>query len=141
VMTSAATTANLVGLAAARRWWGLEHGVDVDERGISELPPVPMFAGGFLHASAVKALGMLGLGRSRPAILSRDPAGHIDLEAVEAALKQLRGQTAILLATAGRGDTGDFDPIRQMADLAHTNHAWLHVDGAFGLYAALSPRT
>jgi glutamate/tyrosine decarboxylase-like PLP-dependent enzyme len=141
VMTSAATTANLVGLAAARRWWGLEQGVDVDERGLAELPAVPLFAGGFLHASAVKALGILGLGRGRPAILSRDPAGHIDLEAVESALKQLRGRPAILLATAGDVNTGDFDPIRAMADLARKHHAWLHVDGAFGLYAALTPRT
>src|SRR6058998_4084586 len=54
VMTSAATTANLVGLAAARRWWGPEQDVDVDESGLSGLPPIPMCAGGFLHASAVK---------------------------------------------------------------------------------------
>ena len=141
VMTSAATTANLVGLAAARRWWGLEQGVDVDERGLADLPAVPMFAGGFLHASAVKALGILGLGRGRPAILTRDPAGHIDLDALEGALKGLRGAPAILLATAGDVNTGDFDPIRELADLAHRYHAWLHVDGAFGLYAALSPRT
>ena len=141
VMTSAATTANLVGLAAARRWWGLEQDVDVDERGLAGLPPVPMFAGGFLHASAVKALGILGLGRDRTTILSRDSAGRIDLEAVESALKQLRGRPAILLATAGDVNTGDFDPIREMADLARKHHAWLHVDGAFGLYAALTPRT
>ena len=141
VMTSAATTANLVGLAAARRWWGLEQDVDVDERGLAGLPPIPMFAGGFLHASAVKALGILGLGRSRPTILSRDSAGRIDLEAVELALKQLGGKPAILLATAGDVNTGDFDPIREMADLARKHHAWLHVDGAFGLYAALTPRT
>jgi glutamate/tyrosine decarboxylase-like PLP-dependent enzyme len=141
VTTSAATTANLVGLAAARRWWGLEQGVDVDERGLAGLPTVPLFAGGFLHASAVKALGILGLGRGRPAILSRDAAGHIDLEAVEAALKALGGKPAILLATAGDVNTGDFDPIRKMADLAGKHQAWLHVDGAFGLYAALTPRT
>ena len=141
VMTSAATTANLVGLAAARRWWGLEQGVDVDERGLAGLPEVPLFAGGFLHASAVKALGILGLGRNRPTILSRDAAGHLDLEAVEAALKVLGGKPAILLATAGDVNTGDFDPIREMADLARQHHAWLHVDGAFGLYAALTPRT
>jgi glutamate/tyrosine decarboxylase-like PLP-dependent enzyme len=140
VMTSAATTANVVGLAAARRWWGLEQGVDVDERGLAGLTPVPMFAGGFLHASAVKALGMLGLGRDRVTILSRDAAGHIDLDAVESALKQLRGKPAILLATAGDVNTGDFDPIRAMADLARKHHAWLHVDGAFGLYAQHSRR-
>ncbi|HEY6115846.1 MAG TPA: aminotransferase class V-fold PLP-dependent enzyme [Candidatus Dormibacteraeota bacterium] len=141
VMTSAATTANLVGLAAARRWWGLEYGVDVDVEGLGGLPPVPLFAGGFLHASAIKALGIVGLGRGRPAILSRDAAGRIDLDAVESALMGLHGRPAILLATAGDVNTGDFDPIRAMAEIAHKHHAWLHVDGAFGLYAALTPRT
>ena len=66
VMTSAATTANVVGLAAARRWWALRHGVDVDQHGVAELPAGPIFAGGFLHASAVKAVGMLGLGGATP---------------------------------------------------------------------------
>jgi glutamate/tyrosine decarboxylase-like PLP-dependent enzyme len=141
VMTSAATTANLVGLAAARRWWGLEHGVDVDEEGLAGLPPIPVFAGGFLHASAVKVLGIVGLGRGRPGILTRDAAGHIDLEALESALLGLGGKPAILLATAGDVNTGDFDPIREMAELARKHHAWLHVDGAFGLYAALTART
>jgi glutamate/tyrosine decarboxylase-like PLP-dependent enzyme len=141
VMTSAATTANLVGLASARRWWGLEHSVDIDERGLADLPPVPMFAGGYLHASAVKALGILGLGRERPQILSRDAAGRLDLVVLENALKGLGGKPAIVLATAGDVNTGDFDPIREMAALANKHHAWLHVDGAFGLYAALTPRT
>ena len=141
VMTSAATTANLVGLAAARSWWAHEHGVDVDADGLAGLPATPMFAGGYLHASAVKALGIVGLGRARPRILTRDTSGHLDLDALERELVGLRGKPAILLATAGDVNTGDFDPIREMAELARKHHAWLHVDGAFGLYAALSPKT
>jgi glutamate/tyrosine decarboxylase-like PLP-dependent enzyme len=141
VMTSAATTANLVGLASARRWWGLEQGVDIDESGFSGLPAVPMFAGGYLHASAVKAAGMLGLGRKQPTILARDPAGRVDLAALEDALRALDGKPAIVLATAGDVNTGDFDPIREMASLAHRHRAWLHIDGAFGLYAAVAPST
>ncbi len=141
VVTSAATTANVVGLAAARSWWAHEHGVDVDEDGFAGLPAAPMFAGGYLHASAVKALGIVGLGRARPKILARDAGGRIDLEALERELVALAGKPSILLATAGDVNTGDFDPIREMADLARKHHAWLHVDGAFGLYAALSPKT
>ncbi len=141
VMTTAATTANMVGLAAARRWWGLRHGVDVDADGFAGLPAVPVFAGGYLHASAVKALGMVGIGRARPKILASDPAGHLDLEALAAALEQLDGAPAIVMATAGDVNTGDFDPIRRMAELTRRHHGWLHVDGAFGLYAALSPET
>ena len=140
-MTTAATTANFVGLAAARRWWGLRHGVDVDDAGLAGLPPAPIFAGGFLHASAVKAVGMLGLGRARPQVLARDAIGRLDLDALENALRALEGKPAIVLATAGDVNTGEFDPIRPMSELTSRYGAWLHVDGAFGMYAALSPKT
>ncbi len=140
-MTTAATTANLVGLAAGRRWWGLRHGVDIDAGGFSQLPAVPVFSSGYLHASAVKALGILGLGRATPQILQRDAGGALDLEALERALRALAGKPAIVIATAGDVNTGDFDPIREMASLTRKHGAWLHVDGAFGLYAAVAPAT
>jgi glutamate/tyrosine decarboxylase-like PLP-dependent enzyme len=141
VMTSAATTANLVGLAAARRWWGLAQGIDIDADGLAGLPAAPVFSSGYLHASAVKALGMLGLGRATPRIFQRDAGGAIDLDALEQALRELDGRPAILIATAGDVNTGEFDPIAQMAALASRRNAWLHVDGAFGLYAAVAPAT
>jgi glutamate/tyrosine decarboxylase-like PLP-dependent enzyme len=140
-MTTAATTANFVGLAAARRWWGLKHGVDVDSRGMSGLPAVPVLSSGYLHASTVKALGMLGIGRDQPQILAQNAAGRLDSAALAAALEALGGEPAIVVATAGEVNTGDFDPIREMAALTSRHGAWLHVDGAFGLYAALSPLT
>jgi glutamate/tyrosine decarboxylase-like PLP-dependent enzyme len=141
VITTGATTANFVGLAAARRWWALEHGVDADVSGLSGLPRVPILASGYLHASAVKALGMLGMGRSTPRILARDAAGRFDLDALQASLKSLDGAPAIVLATAGDVNTGDFDPLDQIADLIGHGSVWLHVDGAFGAFAALSPST
>jgi glutamate/tyrosine decarboxylase-like PLP-dependent enzyme len=141
VITTGATTANLVGLAAARRWWGHQHGVDVDAQGLGGLPAVPVLSGGYLHASAVKALGMLGLGRDRTQLFNRDAAGRVDLAAMAGALNVLEGSPAILIATAGDVNTGDFDPLAEMAALAREHGAWLHVDGAFGLFAALSPRT
>ena len=141
VITTGATAANLVGLAAARRWWGLQQGVDIDARGFAGLPSVPVFSGGYLHASAVKALGMLGIGRDQPRILARDVAGRFDVPALAAALKASAGKPAILIATAGDVNTGDFDPLAELAMLAHEHGAWLHVDGAFGLFAALSPIT
>src|SRR5690242_11790864 len=140
-MTTAATTANLVGLGSARRWWGLRHDVDVDQLGFAGLPAVPIFSSGYLHASAIKALGMLGLGRGRPEILARDPAGRLDLDALRERLRELDRAPAIVIATAGDVNTGDFDPIADMAALTHEHDAWLHVDGAFGLYAALAPAT
>jgi glutamate/tyrosine decarboxylase-like PLP-dependent enzyme len=141
VITTGTTAASFVGLVAARRWWAMEHGVDVDEDGFAGLPAVPVLAGGYLHASAVKALGMAGMGRGRARILARDAAGRLDLAALEAELVSLGGKPAILVATAGDVNTGDFDPVARMASLARAHHAWLHVDGAFGLFAAVSPAT
>jgi glutamate/tyrosine decarboxylase-like PLP-dependent enzyme len=125
VLTTGATMANLTGLAAARRWWGLQHGVDVEEEGLAGLPPVPVFATKDVHASAVKALAMLGIGRRR----------------IQPAEDGARAGPAILVATAGEVNAGGFDPIGDMADLAAEHGAWLHVDGAFGLFAAVSPAT
>ncbi|MGH2683464.1 MAG: pyridoxal phosphate-dependent decarboxylase family protein [Actinomycetota bacterium] len=141
VLTTGATMANFVGLACARRWWAERHGVDVDEQGLSGLPEVPVFSSGYIHPSATKALAMLGLGRSRVRRFSADDGGRLDLEALERALRDLRGAPAILVANAGEVNAGDFDPIARVADLADQHGAWLHVDGAFGLFAAVSPRT
>lgn len=141
IITTGATTANMVGLAAARRWWGMRHGVDVDAQGLAGLPAVPVLAGGYLHASAVKALGMLGVGRRRPQIFTRDETGRMDVAALTAALEALGGKPAIVIATAGDVNTGDFDPLEELVATTHAHDAWLHVDGAFGLFAALSPDT
>lgn len=141
VLTTGATASNFVGLASARRWWGLKHSVDIDAEGFAGLPSVPVFASGYLHASAIKALGMLGIGRRQPQLLTRDAAGRLDVPALTAALERLRGQPAIVIATAGDVNTGDFDPLAKIADLARVHGAWMHVDGAFGLFAAASPQT
>ena len=140
VITTGATTANMVGLASARRWWGMQLGVDVDAEGLSGLPPVPVFASGYLHASAIKALGMLGIGRRRPRVLARDAAGRLDVPGLRSALAALQGRPAVVIATAGDVNTGDFDPLSEIAVLCREHNAWMHVDGAFGLFAALTPK-
>jgi glutamate/tyrosine decarboxylase-like PLP-dependent enzyme len=141
VLTTGATTANFTGLAAARRWWGEQHGVDVEEEGFSALPPVPVLASGHVHASAVKALAMLGIGRRQIRTFTADAAGNLDVQALGRALRELDGSAAILAATAGEVNAGGFDPLAAMADLAEEHGAWLHVDGAFGLFAAVTPAT
>jgi glutamate/tyrosine decarboxylase-like PLP-dependent enzyme len=132
VLTTGATMANFVGLAAGRRWWAEQHGVDLDERGFAGLPAVPVFSSGYVHASARKALAMLGIGR--------DSVQTLDPDRLEAALRELNGDPAILIGNAGDVNTGDFDAIGEMADLAAAHRAWLHVDGAFGLFARLTPK-
>ncbi len=141
VLTTGATMANFTALACARRWWGMQHDVDVDQAGLAGLPAVPVFGSGFVHASDVKALAMLGIGRSNVRKLARDGVGRMDLEALERELRALGGAPAIVIVSAGEVNAGEFDPLHAMADLAERHGAWLHVDGAFGLFASLSERT
>ena len=141
VLTTGATMANFVALACARRWWGLQHGVDVDEDGLRGLPEMPIFGSGYVHPSDQKAIAMLGLGRANVRMLTRDGVGRLDLDALEDALRALGGAPSIVIGSAGEVNAGDFDPIAPMADLCERHGAWFHVDGAFGLFAALSPRS
>lgn len=141
VMTTGATMANFTGLAAARRWWGLKHGVDVESEGLSGLPPLAVLSSGYVHVSALKAVAMLGIGRQRVRTFSRDGVGRIDLPALTAALKELKGEPAVVIVNAGDVNSGDFDPLKEMVALAHDHDSWVHVDGAFGLFAALSTTT
>ncbi|GLZ79513.1 aspartate aminotransferase family protein [Actinorhabdospora filicis] len=139
VLTPSATFANLTGLACARMWWASEHGVDVVADGLAGLPRMPVFSSGYVHASSRKAMQLLGLGRDRVVTLSGDDRGSLDLAALEDALR--KSGPAVIIANAGEVNAGDFDPIEAMAELAERHGSWLHVDGAFGLFAALSPRT
>jgi glutamate/tyrosine decarboxylase-like PLP-dependent enzyme len=139
-LTSGATMANFVGLAAARNWWAEERGVDVEDAGMASLPAPAILSSGYIHPSAVQAIGMLGMGRGNIERLARDAAGRLDLEALRRRLGEIDGP-AVVIGNAGEVNAGDFDPIEEMADLAEEHGAWLHVDGAFGLFARLAPES
>ena len=141
VLTTGATMANFTALGAARRWWAARHGRDAELDGLAGLPPTPVFSSGYIHPSAVKALRMLGIGSGSVETFQRDAAGRLDIGALEAALAGLGGGPAIVVANAGEVNAGDFDPIDAMAELADRYDAWLHVDGAFGLFARASPKS
>jgi glutamate/tyrosine decarboxylase-like PLP-dependent enzyme len=141
VLTTGATMSNFTALGAARQWWGQEHGSDIAKNGIAGLPRMPVLTSGFVHASAKKALSMLGIGHDTVRMLSSDAAGRLDLPLMDRELRALNGAPAIIIGTAGEVNAGGFDPIAAMAELAHRHHAWLHVDGAFGLFARVSPIT
>jgi glutamate/tyrosine decarboxylase-like PLP-dependent enzyme len=134
-----ATMANFVGLATARQWAGAKSGRDVAESGMDGVPLRILSA--TPHASAIKALAMLGLGRKvveRVAVL---PGGReaIDPAALAAKLAESPGRPTIVLASAGTVNTGDFDDLVAVGELCRKHSAWLHVDGAFGIFAACVP--
>ena len=139
VCTTGATTASLVGLGAARQWWGERLGVDVAEEGLAGLPRPVVLTSGFVHASVIKCLAMLGIGRACCERLSVDNRGTLDVEALERRLASMGDEPAIVVATAGEVNSGRFDPLGAVADLCEQYGAWLHVDAAFGLFARVAP--
>lgn len=138
-LTSGATMANLIGLTAARQWAGERLGFDAATDGLAGRPPIPILSSTEIHASAVKALSTLGFGRNG---VRKLPAadGAVDLDALDAALRHTDGPV-IVVANAGEVNTGAFDPLEAIAERCarHPAGTWLHVDGAFGLFAALAP--
>ncbi|MDI2124843.1 pyridoxal phosphate-dependent decarboxylase family protein [Yinghuangia seranimata] len=141
VITPSATLAHVTGLACARTWWGDRHGVDVAGQGLAGLPAMPVFSSGLVHPTSRKALQVLGCGRDTLRTFARDDAGRVDLPALEAALADLDGAPAVIVGNLGDVYAGECDPLDAFADLAERYGAWLHVDGAFGMFATLSPRT
>ena len=141
VMVTGATMANFVGLAAARQWWGEQLGFDVSETGLSGKPQMPVLTSGYVHAATKKVLATQGVGRGNLQEFSADNTGRIDLQAFDKAIEKLKGSPAVVIINAGEVNAGAFDPVEQMMSIARNHNCWVHVDGAFGLFAAVSPRT
>ena len=130
-----ATMANFTGLAAARRSVLLKAGWDVEQEGLFGAPPITVVVGEEVHASLVKALGMLGLGRERVLRVGVDQQGRMRADRLPA----IQGP-AIVCLQAGNVNTGAFDPVAEICEkVGQADNVWVHVDGAFGLWAAASP--
>ena len=129
-----ATMANLAGLAAARRAVLARAGWDVDEDGLQGGPRVRVVIGAEAHSTLRKALGILGLGRSAVHVVPVDEQGRLRADA----LPDLDGPTIVCIQ-AGNVNSGAFDPAAEVCAAAHAAGAWVHVDGAFGLWAAACP--
>ena len=129
-----ATMANATCLAAARDAVLARQGWDAAGRGLVGAPPVTVVVGAEVHTTVRKALGIVGLGRDRATVLPVDEQGRIDPRDLPA----LAGP-AIVCLQAGNVNTGASDPFIPLAEWARRQDAWIHVDGAFGLWAAASP--
>jgi glutamate/tyrosine decarboxylase-like PLP-dependent enzyme len=132
-----AQMANFTGLAAARHEVLRRTGWDVEHDGLIGAPPIRVLAGAERHDTIDRSLRFLGLGTNCIVPIPVDDQGRMRADALADALQE--GAPQIVCAQAGNVNTGAFDPIAEICDLAHEAGAWVHVDGAFGLWAAVSP--
>ena len=128
-----ATMANFTALAAARRTVLLAHGHDADRNGLGEAPAITVVVGEQAHATLFKALGLLGLGRDRVVRVPVDAEGRMRADS----LPDIEGP-AIVCTQAGNVNSGAFDPVGAICDAVRAGDVWVHVDGAFGLWARAS---
>jgi glutamate/tyrosine decarboxylase-like PLP-dependent enzyme len=133
-----AMIANFTCLAAARHDVLRRAGWDVERDGLHGAPPVTVIVGEERHETVDVALRFLGLGEGRSIAVPADDQGRIRLDALADTLAEAGNNPVIVCLQAGNVHSGAFDPIAAAVDLAHQHGAWVHVDGAFGLWAAAS---
>jgi glutamate/tyrosine decarboxylase-like PLP-dependent enzyme len=131
---------NAVGIAAGRHAVLDRVGWDVEARGLYGAPEIEVIVGAEAHATVLTALQYLGLGRDRVTRVAVDEQGAMRGEALAGAVAGAADRPVLICAQAGNVNTGAFDPVSEIADAARAHgNAWVHVDGAFGLWAAVSP--
>ncbi|MHB8607248.1 MAG: pyridoxal phosphate-dependent decarboxylase family protein [Candidatus Acidiferrales bacterium] len=134
-LVTCATTANFAALAAARHALLARMGWNVEDEGMFGAPPIDVVVGDEVHTSLLKALSLAGFGKKRLTRVEVDSRGRMRADK----LPRLSDRT-ILCIQAGNVNTGAFDPAAEICARAHEQGAWVHVDGAFGLWAAVSPK-
>jgi glutamate/tyrosine decarboxylase-like PLP-dependent enzyme len=136
--TTGAMMANFTGLAAARHHVLAKAGWDVEADGLQGAPRVHVVVGSERHATIDASLRYLGLGHGTAHVVPADEQGRLRADLLAGVLADCDGPT-IVCAQAGNVNSGGFDPIAEICKLAQTHGAWVHVDAAFGLWAAASP--
>lgn len=133
-LVTGATMANFTGLATAREALLARQGWNASSQGLFGAPPIPVVVGEEVHVSMRKALSLLGLGKDRVIQVPVDTQGRMRPDAFPKL-----SQPAIVCLQAGNVNTGAFDPAGELIPRAKETDSWVHVDGAFGLWAAASP--
>lgn len=134
-LVTGSSNALLCALAAARNYLLKKAGYDVTECGMRSAPQIRVVMGAEAHSSVMAALSILGFGKSEVELVPADHNGCIDISAVP----KLDEHTLLILQ-AGNVTGGGYDPISELCDMAHRAGAWVHIDGAFGLWAAASKK-
>ncbi len=136
--TTGATMASFTGLAAGRHALLARQGWDVERQGLFGAPEIPVVVSDESHVTIFAALQMLGMGRERVIRVPTDEQGRMRADALAGVLAGL-DRPALVTAQAGNVNTGAFDPLPAIVTAVRANGGWLHVDGAFGLWAAADP--
>jgi glutamate/tyrosine decarboxylase-like PLP-dependent enzyme len=137
-LVSGCQMAHVTCLAAARYAVLTQHGWDLDEKGLTGAPEIRILASDQKHASVARALRLLGIGRAQIVDLETDAMSRVKPEALQEVLDKASGAPTIVVLQAGDINTGSCDPFEALIPLAKQHGAWVHVDGAFGLWAAAS---
>jgi glutamate/tyrosine decarboxylase-like PLP-dependent enzyme len=136
--TTGATMASFTGIAAARHALLARSGWDIERHGLFRAPEIPVVVSDESHVTIFAALQMLGMGRDRVTRVATDDQGRMRADALREALAAI-DRPALVCAQAGNVNTGGFDPLPAIVEAVRGNGGWLHVDGAFGLWAAADP--
>ncbi|MFV2038624.1 MAG: aspartate aminotransferase family protein [Acidimicrobiales bacterium] len=131
--------AHVTALAAARHEVLRRVGWDLPAQGLHRAPAIRVLTGERRHVTVDRALRLLGVGTEAIGAVATDDQGRIRIEALAAALDSAAGPT-IVVAQAGEVNTGSFDPLAEVIEAAHHHGAWVHIDGAFGIWARLAPQ-
>ncbi|HKZ92368.1 MAG TPA: aminotransferase class V-fold PLP-dependent enzyme, partial [Candidatus Limnocylindrales bacterium] len=141
--TAGGSTANLVGLGAARQHAGEKLGIDPAADGIEAIPAPRVYASAETHHVVTRAMGVLGIGRTSIRLVDLDAGRRADLRQLRALIAEdlAAGRTPVaIVGNAGDVNTGIIDPLPEMAAIAHEHDIWFHVDGAYGGWGMLDPR-
>ena len=137
-ITTGCQMAHVTALAAARHHVLMQRGWDVREGGLAGSPPITVVVGALRHVTVDRALRLLGVGSSQLVVVPSDGHGRMQPDDLRAVLAEIDGP-AIVCAQAGEVNTGSYDPFPEIVEIVRETDAWLHVDGAFGLWVAASP--